>query len=161
MEKRQAYGSMDEHAQEVRVTLQRLLEDQEDPTRAVSVAVQLLSPTLQANYKKDWDQRKVDFPLVEKLARNHTSIGSLIEHYLLDPINASEIRRGSNGDVVVLITVHSAKGTQAKVYYVMNVSPGAYPSFKAMGSPETIEVATPLCSSSSIGQHATFVELPQ
>ncbi len=41
--------------------------------------------------------------------------------------------------MVHLITVHSAKGAQRKVCYVMNVSPGAYPSLRAMSSNETIE----------------------
>lgn len=122
-----------------RATLQQILAADEPPARAVRVAVELLSKTLEAQYKKDWDQRRLDFPLVEKLAQKHTSIMAFIEHYLLDPMNASETRQSSNGDVVFLITVHSAKGAERKVCYVMNVSPGAYPSSRAMGSGDQIE----------------------
>ena len=42
-------------------------------------------------------------------------------------------------DMVTLITVHSAKGTEAKVCYVINVSPGAFPAEKAMRDSEHTE----------------------
>lgn len=135
----EAMNAMGDSSPNARATLQQILAVQNAPSDAVRVAVELLSTTLQANFKKDWELRKLDFPLVEKLAKKHSSIQSFIDCYLLDPIDASEIRQSSNGDVVHLITVHSAKGAQCKVCYVLNVSPGAYPSSRAMGSLEKIE----------------------
>jgi len=124
---------------EARGVLQALLAVQNDPAHAVLVAVERLSKSLEANYKKDWEQRRQDFTLVEKLAQKHQTILSFIESYLLDPMDATEIRRGSSGDVVFLITVHSGKGSERKVCYVANVSAGAYPAQRSMGSEQSIE----------------------
>lgn len=135
----EAIGNDSSSSQNARTTLQQIFAVQENPAEAVRVAVRLLSKILEANYKSDWDRRTRDFPLVEKLAKKHTSILSFIEQYLLDPVHESEIQRDSNNDVVFLITVHSAKGTESKVCYAINVSPGAYPSSKAMSSKEDIE----------------------
>jgi DNA helicase-2/ATP-dependent DNA helicase PcrA len=61
-----------------------------------------------------------------------------IEEYILDPIYDSEVK-ASSVDAVTLITVHSAKGTEAKICYVINASPGSYPSEKSMLDIEDIE----------------------
>jgi len=56
----------------------------------------------------------------------------------LEPVyGSSNAEEGE--DMVTLITVHSAKGTEAKVCYVVNVSPGAFPSEKAMRASDKIE----------------------
>lgn len=119
--------------------LREVLAAEGQPVRALAIAVERLSKTLAESYKKDWDARRKDFQLVEKLAEKHTSLRSFIDSYLLDPLNSNEVRHGSSSDVVTLITVHSGKGTERKVCYVTNVSPGGYPSARAVGSPEGVE----------------------
>jgi DNA helicase-2/ATP-dependent DNA helicase PcrA len=63
-----------------------------------------------------------DFDLVKQLASKHTQLSEFLEEYVLDPVSISEIERQSQDDVVTLITIHSAKGTEQKVCYVANVS---------------------------------------
>jgi DNA helicase-2/ATP-dependent DNA helicase PcrA len=107
----------------------------------------LFSSTVQSMYgllaniyqQQDWDKRKNDYHLVEKLAENHGSISGFIEEYILNPVHHSMILKGGNEDNVTLITIHSAKGTECKVCYVVNVSPGAYPSQYSIGNPDAIE----------------------
>lgn len=89
--------------------------------------------------QQDWDKRKTDFTLVEKLAENHESISGFIEEYILNPVHHSMILKGGKEDHVTLITIHSAKGTECKVCYVVNVSPGSYPSHYSIGNPDAIE----------------------
>lgn len=134
-----ALRAVGESCPSARRVLQALMGSHEDPAGAVRLAVELLSPALEASYKKDWEQRHRDFVLVERLAQKSSSISAFIESYLLDPIEASEVRRGSSEDVVLLITVHSGKGSERKVCYVANVSPGAYPSARAAGDANNIE----------------------
>ncbi|MDX2494973.1 MAG: ATP-dependent helicase [Desulfuromusa sp.] len=88
--------------------------------------------------RQDWDKRKKDFKLVAKLAEKHTSILAFIEEYLLDPIHHTQVLPSPKNDVVTLITVHSAKGTESKVCYVVNCSPGAYPSSLSIAE-DTVE----------------------
>ena len=105
----------------------------------VSLAVQAIESQLADNYKKDWNRRAGDFELVKQLASKHTQLSEFLEEYVLDPVSISEIERQSDSDVVTLITIHSAKGTEQKVCYVANVTPGQYPHARAQGDFDDVE----------------------
>ncbi|WP_353144397.1 ATP-dependent helicase [Acinetobacter pragensis] len=105
----------------------------------VSLAIQAIEEQLAENYKKDWHRRQGDFELVKQLASKHGQLGEFLEEYVLDPVSISEIERQSEDDVVTLITIHSAKGTEQKVCYVANVSAGQYPHARAQGNFDDVE----------------------
>ena len=105
----------------------------------VSLGVQAIEAQLAENYKKDWNRRQGDFELVKQLASKHTQLSEFLEEYVLDPVSISEIERQSDSDVVTLITIHSAKGTEQKVCYVVNVTPGQYPHARAQGDFNDVE----------------------
>ena len=105
----------------------------------VSLGIQAIEAQLAENYKKDWNRRQVDFELVKQLASKHTQLSEFLEEYVLDPVSISEIERQSDSDVVTLITIHSAKGTEQKVCYVVNVTPGQYPHTRAQGDFNDVE----------------------
>ena len=121
-----------------RKTLDLVAAQATSPVGAFRVATHALDPLLAKRYATDWDRRRRDFGLVEKLAEKHSTILGFVEEYILDPVYDSSVT-ASNEDVVTLITVHSAKGTEADVCYVINVSPGSYPSVKSMSSKDKIE----------------------
>lgn len=115
-------------------------EYQNDVERAFQKAIKGLTPLLEEKFKtQEWDKRKRDFVLVERLASTHTTILGFIEEYMLDPVYVSELEESESNDRVTIITVHSAKGTEAPVCYVVDVSPGAYPSTRSLGSTDEIE----------------------
>ena len=105
----------------------------------VSLGIQALETQLAENYKKDWNRRQGDFDLVKQLSAKHTQLSEFLEEYVLDPVSISEIERQSDSDVVTLITIHSAKGTEQKVCYVANVTPGQYPHARAQGDFDEVE----------------------
>lgn len=105
----------------------------------VGLAVQAIEAQLAENYKKDWNRRQGDFELVKQLASKHAQVSEFLEEYVLDPVSISEIERQSDLDVVTLITIHSAKGTEQKVCYVANVTPGQYPHARAQGDFDDVE----------------------
>lgn len=105
----------------------------------VSLGIQALEAQLAENYKKDWNRRQGDFDLVKQLAAKHLQLSEFLEEYVLDPVSISEIERQSDTDVVTLITIHSAKGTEQKVCYVANVTPGQYPNARAQGDFDEVE----------------------
>ena len=80
-----------------------------------------------------------DFPILERLAGKHSSVLEYLEAYVLEPLYQDEADGTDDDDVVTLITIHSAKGTECKRCYVINVSPGAYPSSRSMDSEKTVE----------------------
>ena len=106
----------------------------------VKLGVEAILNQLEENYaKKNWNKRIGDFDLVKQLASKHSQLSEFLEEYVLDPVSISEIERQSQDDVVTLITIHSAKGTEQKVCYVANVSAGQYPHARAQGNFDEVE----------------------
>jgi DNA helicase-2/ATP-dependent DNA helicase PcrA len=102
-----------------------------EPTKALRVGGEFLKPILSQKYDK-WDLRKKDFDLLVRLAERYRSLMRFIETYTLDPITSTVASRLDNQNVVTLITVHSAKGTEAPVCYVIRVEPGMYPHIRSL-----------------------------
>src|SRR5688572_6793152 len=101
---------------------------------AVSNAFQTMEELLAEKYKnQEWEKRRGDFALVEKLAKKHSAILEFIEEYVLDPVYETRRSPAEDQDQVMIITIHSAKGTEREVCYVLNVSPQTYPSSYAIG----------------------------
>lgn len=111
----------------------------DDPAAAVKCLTEALEPLLENKYDR-WDNRKKDFELLQRLAARHRTISGFLETYTLDPISASEANPGDDqNDIVTLITVHSAKGTEAKTCFVIGVQPGNFPHSRCLEDPEQIE----------------------
>jgi len=77
--------------------------------------------------------------LLVRLAERYRSLMRFIETYTLDPITSTAVSRLENQDVVTLITVHSAKGTESPVCYVIRVEPGMYPHIRSLGAEDEEE----------------------
>lgn len=119
--------------------LKQLHQMDAPPKEVIATAGRLMSPTLEGLYRNDWDRRRRDLVLLERLGERQPTLAAFIEAYMLDPVHASSVDELQNKDAVVLITVHSAKGTEAPVCYVPHVSIGAYPSGLALSSDDDVE----------------------
>ena len=125
---------------ELSLVIKELLQVEDEVSKMISKAVKLMTPMLSEKYKnQDWDKRQRDFRFVEKLAEKHTSILEFLEEYILDPIFNSEKDRKENEDIVTVITIHSAKGTEREICYVQNVSTRSYPSLFAIDDLDDVE----------------------
>lgn len=109
------------------------------PLQALATATSGLEPLLAKRYHKDWPRRTSDFTILEKLAQTHSSLTDFISECVLNPVYETEMRGEPTPDAVTLITVHSAKGTEADVCYIVDASPGSWPHNRALsgGNPET------------------------
>ncbi len=110
----------------------------ETPPLALKTAGQLLEPLMKARYS-NWKARRRDFELLARLAEKHRSLQAFIETYTLDPISTTESERLEEDDVVTLTTAHSAKGTEARVCYLIRVEPGMYPHLRSLGNSDQEE----------------------
>lgn len=110
----------------------------DDPTAVMKLASDFLSPLMEKRYE-NWRVRSRDFDLLVRLAGEHRSLSAFLEIYTLDPISVSSANRLGQDDMVTLTTVHSAKGTQASVCYLIRVEPGMYPHVRSMGSEDQLE----------------------
>lgn len=115
--------------------------------KAVSTLYEKMQLDLALKYPKDWlEKRKGDFPVLEMLAEHYSSLGEFITEGILDnstggspTLEGSKIKTTEHKDHVIISTVHSAKGLEADVCIVLNVSPKTYPSSYSLGSSEEIE----------------------
>lgn len=105
---------------------------------AVAAAVEALTPLLEQSYDR-WETRKKDFDLLIRLAASHDNVSAFIETYTLDPVTESEVTQDDGDDVLTLITVHSAKGTECPVCYILGLQPGNYPHSRSVGKPDEEE----------------------
>ena len=124
---------------ETLLVMKQMMVLKQEVQACVSLGIQAIEAQLAENYKKDWNRRQGDFELVKQLASKHGQLSEFLEEYVLDPVSISEIERQSDTDVVTLITIHSAKGTEQKVCYVANVTAGQYPHARAQGDFDAVE----------------------
>ncbi|TCM70758.1 DNA helicase-2/ATP-dependent DNA helicase PcrA [Acinetobacter calcoaceticus] len=120
--------------------MQKMAGMKHDVPVCVELSIEALQDQLAEIYaKKDWSKRLKDFDLVKQLAAKHQQLSEFLEEYVLDPISITEVERLQQEDVVTLITIHSAKGTEQKVCYVPNLTAGQYPHARAQDSFDEIE----------------------
>lgn len=102
------------------------------PDKAIDIIVSTLDGIMTRKYE-NWDVRKKDFGALKLVAKRAENISSFITEYILDPVaelsNVLE-ERGDN-DMVVISTIHSAKGLESTICYIASVMPGMFPSHKA------------------------------
>tara|TARA_R100001369_G_scaffold36196_1_gene61534 strand:- start:29212 stop:31251 length:2040 start_codon:yes stop_codon:yes gene_type:complete len=117
--------------------------------KAIQETYSKMEMPLAFKYRKDWEEkRKSDFPVLEMLGDNYSTIGQLISEGILEnakQLNGEPVLEGSQlndseiKDHVIISTVHSSKGLESDVCYVLNVSPKVYPSAWNLHSEESIE----------------------
>ena len=126
-----------------------IIENAGNVKRALQETYVRMEPTLAFKYRNDWEEkRKADFPVLEILGDNYASIGQLISEGILEnakQLNGNPVLEGSQindseiKDHVIISTVHSAKGLESDVCYVLNVSPKVYPSAWNLDSEDKVE----------------------
>jgi DNA helicase II / ATP-dependent DNA helicase PcrA len=86
--------------------------------------------------------RAADLDQLEQIAGTYATRGSFLTELTLDPPQATSTEAGRphlDEDYLVLSTIHSAKGQEWDVVFVLNVSDGCIPSDMTVGTREQIE----------------------
>lgn len=115
-------------------TLEAIKNLNNNPSRAIKVALENMQTRLAELYPADWNsKRKDDFSVLARMSEASPTINEFISEFILDPsLNESYLDKAEIKDIVTLSTIHSAKGLEADTCYVINVSPGAYPTKPSM-----------------------------
>jgi DNA helicase-2/ATP-dependent DNA helicase PcrA len=98
-------------------------------------------PQLERIYDAGWT-RMGDLEQLETLAVQQPNRERFLTELTLDPpVASSDQSQGASKDedFVILSTIHSAKGQEWDIVYVLNVSDGNFPSEFSTGKPEMIE----------------------
>lgn len=104
------------------------------PSDMVSNVLEIMDTRLGEIYKEEWiNWRRQDFIVLKEIAKNSTSVSEFITEYILDPaLESSFFDAERPKDCVTLSTIHSAKGLEAEVCHILNVTPYSYPSKMAI-----------------------------
>jgi DNA helicase II / ATP-dependent DNA helicase PcrA len=108
------------------------------PIECLQAATDQLRPILSERYD-NWNQRAKDLELLIRVAQNYTSTTEFIDDFTLEPLHDTQISNEYNDEAVTLITVHSAKGTEAGICIVAGASQSNYPHFRSLGDLEAEE----------------------
>lgn len=118
---------------DIAVTLFNIKMLEVEVNRAIEAAMRSLERVLERKYKDDWDRRRKDIALLEKIGAGSESLTSFISDYVLDPSLGTAVKNeGDPEDCVTLTTIHSAKGLEAKNCYLVNANFNQFPSVKAV-----------------------------
>ncbi|MCJ8270958.1 MAG: ATP-dependent helicase, partial [Psychrosphaera sp.] len=99
-------------------------------SQVIASAVQQLDDIFAAKFANQtlkWCDRQGDVRAFVALAKPYDDISEFLNELSLN----ADLTPTHAGDVVQVMTVHSAKGMEAKICYLINASPGIYPYYRA------------------------------
>ncbi|MDE7314359.1 MAG: ATP-dependent helicase [Mucispirillum sp.] len=104
------------------------------PAEMINEILDLMDLRFAEIYKEEWlNWRKQDFAVLEEIASSTTSVTEFITEYILDPaLESTFLDADKPKECVILSTIHSAKGLEADVCHLLNVTPYSYPSKRAV-----------------------------
>ncbi|MDP8985223.1 MAG: ATP-dependent helicase [Pseudomonadota bacterium] len=107
----------------------------------VGIVREWYQPQLERIYEAAFS-RKGDLEQLEHLSVQYPSRERFLTELTLDPPSLTSDQSGmasKDEDYVVLSTIHSAKGQEWDIVYVLNVADGNFPSEFSTGKPEMVE----------------------
>jgi len=88
----------------------------------------------------DYPRRRNELEQLVPMASRYRRLRSFVDDLLLDPpAGSADLGRGNGSDVLTLSTVHSAKGLEWKLVFIIWAVNGKFPPFMAFDDPEAIE----------------------
>lgn len=109
----------------------------------ISKIIKYLTPIIKENYKKNFEDRLRDLEELMGFAAKYSDITALLGDILTQfDIQGDSIEEGvmiEEEKPLVLSTIHSSKGLEWKIVYMINLAEGRMPSGRAIGNSESME----------------------
>jgi DNA helicase II / ATP-dependent DNA helicase PcrA len=123
-------------------SLGRLLSDLSgegsSPKGAVSKVMKYYTPILEEKYD-DYPRRQKELEQLIPMAARYRSLRSFLDDLVLDPPDSGDADPDKKGEYLTLSTVHSAKGLEWPVVFIIWVMEGRFPPGRAYSDPASIE----------------------
>lgn len=96
----------------------------------VEAAVEGIFECLRGAYTENWDKRVEDLHAFRAVAQGYDTLGEFLDQVSLGEVVTRE--EVEDRDEVMLVTIHSAKGLEARHCYLVQAQPGAFPSTRSI-----------------------------
>ena len=130
-----AKGAIKASLQELAELMESLSASSLSPSEALELVINYYIPKLELKYD-DWPKRKADLKQVVTISKSYRSLRIMLTDMALDPPNTSKggslALEEDVGDLI-LSTIHSAKGLEWKVVFILQVVNGSFPMIKSFG----------------------------
>ena len=134
-----AAGKGDEGLKRLSGLLRVLSEADITPQKAVEQTIQYYEPILKEKFD-DFPHREKDLEQLVPMAGRYRKLRPFLDDLMLEPPTSSaDMDPRRRGDCLTLSTVHSAKGLEWPVVFVIWLVDGYFPSAKAGSSEEALE----------------------
>ena len=114
-----------------------LSESSTDLQNLLKKLMEWYRPHLESKYFDDYPKRLQELEQLRAISANYQDAIEFLSDLALDPPEAGE--RGDESGKVVLSTIHSAKGLEWKVVFLISLCEGRFPSHFAESRPDEIE----------------------
>ena len=119
--------------------LGRLASKDLKPERAIELAIQYYEPMLKERFD-DFPRRQKDLEQLLPMASRYQKLRSFLDDLALEPPNsAADMGAGPRGECLTLSTVHSAKGLEWSVVFIIWATEGYFPSARSSQNEEGLE----------------------
>ena len=111
-------------------------KQKEHPKKAIHQSAKLLQKYLMQAYQGKLKSVKDDLSFLEQIGSNYKSLKAFLQSYVLQPVYKNEDKEDK---YIKIITIHSAKGTEAKYCVLLQANNDVYPHKRAKGDIEKVE----------------------
>ncbi len=115
------------------VELFRRLHGEKSPGALFELVMQYYQPLFEQIYHDDYPKRQKDLEQLKGIMVSYEDLQSFIDDTTLDPPE-TDSDTGSSGNRLVLSTIHSAKGLEWDVVFVIGLADGRFPHAAAVQS---------------------------
>jgi DNA helicase-2/ATP-dependent DNA helicase PcrA len=132
-------GKRDTGLQPLGALLERLSHQHLTPAEAVSHVMAYYIPILKERYD-DHPRREKELEQLAPMAERYGKLGTFLDDLVLDPPGSTaDLTKGTPNEKLTLSTVHSAKGLEWPVVFVIWAMEGKFPSARAYNNPLDLE----------------------
>ncbi len=109
------------------------------PQKAVEMVMEYYTPILQERFD-NFPKRQKDLDQLIPMAGRHKKLRDFLDVLTLEPPSSAEdVEPGEKGETLTLSTVHSAKGLEWPVVFIIWAMEGRFPSSMAYNNPADLE----------------------
>ena len=132
-------GKASQGLQALSELLSILGQERISPKNAMEKALEYYRPIL-ADMYDDYPRRERELEQLIVMASRYKALRSFLDDLVLEPpTSPADIDPGQKGEALTLTTVHSAKGLEWPVVFIIWVMEGRFPSSQAYSDPSALE----------------------